>query len=233
MEKIRNRMRTTGFKMIALLMLVCIVSLLAGGTDVQAAGKPYLKKMSKVIWDLKKGKLIHVKNTYYGAGTQRCAAKISKIATKDGKNGYSVTNITLKTNAFKPTGEQVDKMYDKIQSTGRVGNTLYWTVVDYYTGKCLEPANKWKVTVTSSSTSKVHTYQGTGDKTVSLSNWIYKIKIKYPTKYKNRVCLGVCGFTKAAASKVTDQFFAGKAYFGRTTMYSKNKRGFAHFMRIK
>ena len=236
--------------------LTMIMTAFAFVQPVNAASKPDLKK-ANVKWDLKNNKTIKFKTKWSILGVKKHTVKMTKFKVKNAKKkGYKECTFTLTFNKkISPTKSQVNDMYWLVDgsnggSNAPFGGEVYFTVVDYKTGKSLEGKNNKGVKVTSS-----WKYTKFDKKYSKDGFWIeypkkttVKVKITYPKKYKN-LAIGVGGYTDApkyvteisggsasgyVSSLNLKAFWSGKKAFSKETkLYSKKDKNFAHFMRVK
>ena len=235
---------------------------------VHAASKPDLKK-ANVSWDLKNNKTLKYKTKWYALGVKEHTVKMTKFKVKNSKKkGYKECTFTLTFNRkIKPNSNQINKMFfmsdglsgGSVGDNGPFGGGMYFTVVDYKTGKSLEGKNNKRVKVTSSKWK--YTQKETKVSSDGFSIWYarkatVKVKIVYPKKYKN-LAIGVGGYTATPETWTKTEswghggigvasatggiktlnlknYWSGKIPFSKETrLYSKKSKKYAHFMRVK
>lgn len=189
-----------------------------------------------VKWDLANKKTLTYKTNYSGLGMTKQKLKMSGFKIKNStKKGYKELSFTLNfTRKWKITKKQIHKIGKSFKKPNSpVGGDIFYTIVDYNSGKNLELKNNRKVKVNAGKWkySNAKTYSDKDGCWIRISNANVKIKITYPKSYKN-LCIGAGGNTKLKKSKNDIKFWNRKATFANTTYYSKKDSSVAHFMRI-
>ena len=226
-------MKNLKFQRIASLVLslfVVFTMFAISTTDVNAAGKPDMKK-ANVKWDLRNNKKVTFKAYWYTVGVKKHTAKMTNYTVQDAdKPGYKQCTFTLIFNnpKIKLSSNQIKKMAAK-----RFICYADVSVVDFETGKSLAKKNDKDVTTTT--TWKYSKYRkqkaGNGAWVMYARKAVVNVKIVYPESYKNLV-IGVTGSTTSNLKSV-NKHLNGKLPFSKTkALYSKKDKNFAHFMRV-
>lgn len=219
------------------LALILSLSIMPGqGTEVQAASKNYMKKLS-LKWDLKKNKKVTCKLAYDGIGKKKASFKITDYKIRKAKKkGYKQLTFTLTVkNEWKPKKSEIHKLamssysYKTIdivkrgeedsQASPVSGTDFQCYIVDYNTGLSLAAANAMEYDTTEGlfgvtvETKKVKTgsakkYKDSDGCIIRLSTWKQYMSVIYPEKYKG-LCIGVGGNNVTGYREADDGFLFG------------------------
>lgn len=235
-------MKKIAKKLVSLLLAASVV-LLALPAQMQAAEKPYMKRLN-VSWDLKPGKEITYQSYWAGLGYRDASVVLKNYKITDAsKNGYKKLSFTV---VFNPnlkdfTSQELHAMIKSEMNTtyGSLGGWWYCTMVDYTTGKSLEVKNNKNVTTKFSAWKKSDKKVFSDSDGCSMN--LYKtikatVTVTYPADYKG-LCLAVGGGTQKTItnSSVNDKFWedGSTLKFGKTNFISIINKKVAHAMRVE
>ena len=203
---------------------------------VEPITKDYMSTLN-VNWDLEPDKTLTITEPYAGNIQHNSTVQITdyKIepADKEGYNRLSCT-CTVKKD-WQPTVDEINTITNSLycQQTGNIGGGVYYTIVDFNTGTCLEADNAYNIT--DSSTWEYYDYEKFKDDDTGA--WldfdrtsIAKISIIYPQDYTG-LCIVIGGINQVIDTNSDNEFFNGNRQFGDTSYY-KNGENNSHWMRV-
>ena len=228
-------------KKLLCVVLCAVIALSNFSVEALAAGtkKAHLKGLN-ISWDLENNKTVGFQAYqpgigYWDMGT--VTMKNYKVENLKGKGKKKLTFTIIFNFNGQLSASEVDEIYyTSYENYDGMAAGYYCSVVDYYTGKCLENENNKGVKATASVKEGDENYSyGTNGVFISYPKyWKAKVKVVYPADYDG-LCIIAGGSTLKFLTDYyeTEDFFNGNIKLGKANYISDINNKVCHAMRVK
>lgn len=199
--------------------------------------KDYIKTLD-VNWDLMPDKWFTITEHYADNVDRKCSVQITDYKIEKAETeGYNRLSFTYtRKRGWSPTVDEILNMAnsDYCEQTGKICGEIYFAIVDYDTGTCLEKENPFNVTVSDydweHSDYEKFTDENTGAWIRFARTTTCTVSLTYPKDYTN-LCVAIGGNNRLSKTNSDANFFKDNIQFG-TTSYYKNGKNNSHWMRV-